>query len=33
MRFLADDTLPDRVMVCRGGEPSHLLPLVDWQTA
>ena len=33
MRFLADDTLAGRVMVCRGGEPSHLLPLVDWQTA
>jgi NAD(P)-dependent dehydrogenase (short-subunit alcohol dehydrogenase family) len=33
MRFLADDTLAGRVMVCRGGEPSRLLPLVDWQTA
>jgi NAD(P)-dependent dehydrogenase (short-subunit alcohol dehydrogenase family) len=33
MRFLADDTLAGRIMVCRGGEPSRLLPLVDWQTA
>ncbi len=33
MRFLADDTLAGRVMVCRGGEASRLLPLVDWQTA
>ena len=23
---------PGRIMVCRGGEPSHLLPLTDWQT-
>jgi NAD(P)-dependent dehydrogenase (short-subunit alcohol dehydrogenase family) len=30
---LADDTLAGRIMVCRGGEPSRLLPLVDWQTA
>jgi NAD(P)-dependent dehydrogenase (short-subunit alcohol dehydrogenase family) len=33
MRFLADDTLAGRVMVCRGGEPDRLLPLIDWQTA
>ena len=33
MRFLADDTLAGRIMVCRGGEPDRLLPLVDWQTA
>jgi NAD(P)-dependent dehydrogenase (short-subunit alcohol dehydrogenase family) len=33
MRFLADDTLAGRIMVCRGGEASRLLPLVDWQTA
>jgi NAD(P)-dependent dehydrogenase (short-subunit alcohol dehydrogenase family) len=33
MRFLADDTLAGRIMVCRRGEPSRLLPLVDWQTA
>jgi NAD(P)-dependent dehydrogenase (short-subunit alcohol dehydrogenase family) len=33
MRFLADDTLAGRIMVCQGGEPSRLLPLVDWQTA
>lgn len=33
MRFLADDTLAGRIMVCRGGEPGRLLPLVDWQTA
>jgi NAD(P)-dependent dehydrogenase (short-subunit alcohol dehydrogenase family) len=33
MRFLADDGLAGRIMVCRGGEPSRLLPLVDWQTA
>jgi NAD(P)-dependent dehydrogenase (short-subunit alcohol dehydrogenase family) len=33
MRFLADDTLAGRIMVCRGGEPTRLLPLVDWQTA
>ena len=33
MRFLADDSLAGRIMVCRGGEPGRLLPLVDWQTA
>ena len=33
MGFLADDTIAGRVMVCRGGEPDQLLPLVDWQTA
>jgi NAD(P)-dependent dehydrogenase (short-subunit alcohol dehydrogenase family) len=33
MEFLADDTLAGRIMVCRGGEPRHLLPLIDWQTA
>jgi NAD(P)-dependent dehydrogenase (short-subunit alcohol dehydrogenase family) len=33
MRFLADDSLAGRIMVCRGGEPSRLLPLVGWQTA
>jgi NAD(P)-dependent dehydrogenase (short-subunit alcohol dehydrogenase family) len=33
MRFLADDTLAGRIMVCRGGEADRLLPLVDWQTA
>jgi NAD(P)-dependent dehydrogenase (short-subunit alcohol dehydrogenase family) len=33
MRFLADDNLAGRIMVCRGGEPNRLLPLVDWQTA
>jgi NAD(P)-dependent dehydrogenase (short-subunit alcohol dehydrogenase family) len=33
MRFLTDDTLAGRIMVCRGGEPDRLLPLVDWQTA
>jgi NAD(P)-dependent dehydrogenase (short-subunit alcohol dehydrogenase family) len=33
MRFLDDDTLAGRIMVCRGGEPSRLLPLVDWETA
>jgi NAD(P)-dependent dehydrogenase (short-subunit alcohol dehydrogenase family) len=33
MRFLADDTLAGRIMVCRGGERARLLPLVDWQTA
>jgi NAD(P)-dependent dehydrogenase (short-subunit alcohol dehydrogenase family) len=33
MWFLADETLAGRIMVCRGGEPSRLLPLVDWQTA
>ena len=32
MEFLADDTLAGRIMVCRGGEPHHLLPLIDWQT-
>jgi NAD(P)-dependent dehydrogenase (short-subunit alcohol dehydrogenase family) len=32
MTFLADDTIAGRIMVCRGGEPSHLLPLIDWQT-
>jgi NAD(P)-dependent dehydrogenase (short-subunit alcohol dehydrogenase family) len=25
--------LAGRIMVCRGGAPSRLLPLVDWQTA
>jgi NAD(P)-dependent dehydrogenase (short-subunit alcohol dehydrogenase family) len=33
MKFLADDTLAGRIMVCRGGEPGRLLPLIDWQTA
>jgi NAD(P)-dependent dehydrogenase (short-subunit alcohol dehydrogenase family) len=33
MHFLADDTLAGRIMVCRGGEASRLLPLVDWETA
>ena len=33
MELLADDALAGRIMVCRGGEPSHLLPLIDWQTA
>jgi hypothetical protein len=32
MRLLADDTLAGRIMVCRGGEPSRLLPLTDGQT-
>jgi NAD(P)-dependent dehydrogenase (short-subunit alcohol dehydrogenase family)/NTP pyrophosphatase (non-canonical NTP hydrolase) len=32
MQFLADDTLAGRIMVCRGGQPSRLLPLTDWQT-
>jgi NAD(P)-dependent dehydrogenase (short-subunit alcohol dehydrogenase family) len=32
LTFLADDTIAGRIMVCRGGQPSHLLPLVDWQT-
>ena len=31
MEFLSDDTLAGRIMVCRGGEPSHLLPLIDEQ--
>lgn len=31
--FLADDAIAGRIMVCRGGEPSRLLPLIDWQTA
>jgi NAD(P)-dependent dehydrogenase (short-subunit alcohol dehydrogenase family) len=31
MEFLADDSLAGRIMVCRGGEPSHLLPLIDEQ--
>jgi NAD(P)-dependent dehydrogenase (short-subunit alcohol dehydrogenase family) len=33
MKFLADDALAGRIMVCRGGEPTRLLPLIDWQTA
>jgi hypothetical protein len=33
MEFLADDALAGRIMVCRGGEPTRLLPLIDWQTA
>jgi NAD(P)-dependent dehydrogenase (short-subunit alcohol dehydrogenase family) len=33
MQFIANDALAGRIMVCRGGEPSHLLPLTDWQTA
>ncbi len=32
MEFLADDALAGRTMVCRGDAPSHLLPLIDWQT-
>jgi NAD(P)-dependent dehydrogenase (short-subunit alcohol dehydrogenase family) len=31
MEFLTDDTLAGRIMVCRGGEPGHLLPLTDEQ--
>jgi len=33
MTFLADDTVAGRIMVCRGGQPGRLLPLIDWQTA
>jgi NAD(P)-dependent dehydrogenase (short-subunit alcohol dehydrogenase family) len=33
MELLADDAIAGRTVVCRGGEPSHLLPLTDWQTA
>ncbi|MBV9857521.1 MAG: SDR family NAD(P)-dependent oxidoreductase [Streptosporangiaceae bacterium] len=33
MDFLADDTLAGRIMVCCGGEPNHLLPLIERQTA
>ena len=33
MDLLADDTIAGRILVCRGGEPSHFLPLIDWQTA
>ena len=29
MDFLADDALAGRIMVCRGGEPSRLLPVTD----
>lgn len=29
MDFLTDDALAGRIMVCRGGEPSRLLPLTD----
>ncbi len=32
MGFLADDALAGRIMVCRGGEPNHLLPLIGWPT-
>jgi NAD(P)-dependent dehydrogenase (short-subunit alcohol dehydrogenase family) len=32
MEFLANDALAGRIMVCRGGEPNRLLPLIDWQT-
>jgi NAD(P)-dependent dehydrogenase (short-subunit alcohol dehydrogenase family) len=32
MEFMADDSLAGRIMVCHGGEPRHLLPLIDWQT-
>jgi len=31
MEFLSDDTLAGRIMVCRGGEPNHLLPLIGEQ--
>jgi NAD(P)-dependent dehydrogenase (short-subunit alcohol dehydrogenase family) len=31
MAFLNDDALAGRIMVCRGGESSHLLPLLDWR--
>jgi NAD(P)-dependent dehydrogenase (short-subunit alcohol dehydrogenase family) len=33
MEFLSDDALAGRIMVCHGGEPNRLLPLIDWQTA
>jgi len=29
MAFLADDTLAGRIMLCRGGEPARLLPVVE----
>jgi NAD(P)-dependent dehydrogenase (short-subunit alcohol dehydrogenase family) len=32
MEFLADDTLTGRIMVCRGGQPNRLLPLIEWQS-
>ena len=32
MRFLADDSLAGRIMLCRqGGEPPRLLPVTDGQ--
>jgi hypothetical protein len=32
MRFLADDSLAGRIMLCRpGDEPSRLLPVTDGQ--
>jgi NAD(P)-dependent dehydrogenase (short-subunit alcohol dehydrogenase family) len=33
MEFIADDTHAGRTMVCRGDAPSHLIPLIAWQTA
>lgn len=33
MKFLADDALAGRIMLCRGGEPGRLLPLTDGQGA
>jgi NAD(P)-dependent dehydrogenase (short-subunit alcohol dehydrogenase family) len=29
MEFLADDTLAGRIMLCRGGEPTRLLPVLE----
>jgi hypothetical protein len=30
--LLRDDALAGRVLVCGGGKPRRLLPVVDWQT-
>jgi NAD(P)-dependent dehydrogenase (short-subunit alcohol dehydrogenase family) len=33
VELLRDDAIAGRVMVCKGGEPRRLLPVVDWRTA
>jgi hypothetical protein len=31
VELLCDDALAGRILVCKGGEPRRLLPVVDWR--
>jgi hypothetical protein len=33
VELLCDVALAGRIMVCKGGEPHRLLPVVDWRAA